>query len=98
MCVSDFKQGQLNNNGAEVALKGIKEYWLIKISWEYLENAPSLILQPRIFPRNRAWDMVTKGEGLRQLQPTPELGLLYMKIPLENIVLFIFPEIPRTNY
>lgn len=32
MCVGDFKQGQLNNNGAWVALKGTKEYWLIKIS------------------------------------------------------------------
>lgn len=95
MCVGDFKQGQLNNNGAWVALKGTKEYWLIKISWEYLESAPSLILQSRILPRNRAWDMATKGEGLRELQSTPNLGLLYVTIPRENIIFSI--DIPRNN-
>lgn len=30
--VNDFKQGQLNSNRAETALKGTKEYWLTIIS------------------------------------------------------------------
>lgn len=32
------KQKQLKNNGAKVALEGMKESWLLSISWKYIEN------------------------------------------------------------
>lgn len=85
---SDFKQGQLNNNRAGLALENTQEYWLIKISWEHLNNAPALIHHPQKNPKKRLETWSLRERTGAASGNSSELGLLFVTTILDNILLF----------